>query len=39
VFHAPMVIARPTESAQSELLREVLAEIEECRRLLRVTRR
>jgi len=39
VFHAPMVIARPAESAQSELLREVLAEIEECRRLLKVTRR
>ncbi len=39
VFHAPMVIARPAESLQAEILREVLAEIEECRRLLKVTRR
>lgn len=39
VFHAPMVIARPAESLQAEMLREVLAEIEECRRLLKVTRR
>ncbi len=39
VFHAPVVIARPADSPQAELLREVLAEIAECRRLLKVTRR
>jgi hypothetical protein len=39
IFHAPMVIPRPAETPQAELLREVLAEIEECRRLLKVTRR
>ncbi|GLI93071.1 MerR family transcriptional regulator [Methylocystis echinoides] len=39
VFHAPMVIARPADTPQAEALREVLAEIAECRRLLKVTRR
>lgn len=39
VFNAPVVVGRREDMAQSELLREALAEIEECKRLLTVTRR
>ncbi len=39
VFNAPVVISRPPEADGADLLRAVLAEIEECKRLLRVTRR
>jgi DNA-binding transcriptional MerR regulator len=39
VFHAPMVIARADEAEPALFLRRVLAEIEECRRLLELTRR
>jgi DNA-binding transcriptional MerR regulator len=39
VFHAPMVIPRADEGDAALILRRVLAEIEECRRLLELTRR
>jgi DNA-binding transcriptional MerR regulator len=39
VFNAPVVVARLEDTEQAELLRRALAEIEECRRLLNVTRR
>jgi DNA-binding transcriptional MerR regulator len=39
VFHAPMVIARAGEAEPALYLRRVLTEIEECRRLLELTRR
>lgn len=39
VFHAPVAPPRREEMAQTELLRQALAEIEECKRLLNVTRR
>lgn len=39
VFNAPVVISRPPEADGADLLRAVLAEIEECKRLLLVTRR
>lgn len=39
VFHAPMVIVQPDEAEAALVLRRLLAEIEECKRLLEVTRR
>lgn len=44
IIHPPAVIAAPVvtrrlDEAQAQLLREVLAEIEECKRLLNLTRR
>lgn len=39
VFHAPMVIIQPGETEAALVLRRLLAEIEECKRLLEVTRR
>jgi DNA-binding transcriptional MerR regulator len=39
VFHAPMVIVQPGETDAEIVLRRTLAEIEECRRLLALTRR
>lgn len=39
VFHAPMVILQPGEADAERVLRRTLAEIEECRRLLELTRR
>jgi DNA-binding transcriptional MerR regulator len=38
-FHAPVVVTRRLDSDQAQRLREVLAEIEECKRLLNLTRR
>lgn len=38
-FHAPMVIVQPAENEASLVLRQIMAEIEECRRLLELTRR
>ncbi|RTL86432.1 MAG: MerR family transcriptional regulator [Hyphomicrobiales bacterium] len=39
VFNAPVVVERRPDTRQAELLRHVLAEIDECKRLLTVTRR
>lgn len=39
MFHAPMVIPRADEGDAALILRRVLAEIEECQRLLELTRR
>ncbi len=39
VFNAPVVVPRRPETEQTQLLRKALAEIEECKRLLRVIRR
>ncbi len=39
VFNAPVVIDERPDTEQVELLREVLTEIEECKRLLTITRR
>ncbi|WP_424362624.1 MerR family transcriptional regulator [Methylocystis parvus] len=39
VFNAPVVVTRRLDQEQSQILRQVLAEIEECKRLLNLTRR
>jgi DNA-binding transcriptional MerR regulator len=39
VFNAPVVVARRLDTEQAQLLRQVLSEIEECKRLLNLTRR
>ncbi|WP_442753479.1 MerR family transcriptional regulator [Methylocystis sp. JAN1] len=39
VFNAPVVVTRRLDQEQSQLLRQALAEIEECKRLLNLTRR
>lgn len=39
VFNAPVVVTRRLDQEQAVLLRDVLAEIEECKRLLTLTRR
>jgi DNA-binding transcriptional MerR regulator len=39
VFNAPVVVTRRLDQEQSQLLRHALAEIEECKRLLNLTRR
>ncbi|WP_457796871.1 MerR family transcriptional regulator [Methylocystis sp. S23] len=39
VFNAPVVVTRRLDQEQAQLLREVLTEIEECKRLLNLTRR
>ena len=39
VFNAPVIVTRRLDQEQAQLLREVLAEIEECKRLLSLTRR
>jgi DNA-binding transcriptional MerR regulator len=39
VFHAPVVVTRRIEQEKGQILRKALAEIEECRRLLNLTRR
>jgi DNA-binding transcriptional MerR regulator len=39
VFHAPVVVTRRLDQDQAQVLRKALAEIEECKRLLKLTRR
>ncbi len=39
VFHAPVVVTRLLDQDQAQILRKALAEIEECKRLLKLTRR
>lgn len=39
VFNAPVIVTRRLDQEQSQILRQVLAEIEECKRLLNLTRR
>lgn len=38
-FHAPVVVIRRLDQGQAQILRKALAEIEECKRLLNLTRR
>ena len=39
VFHAPVVVTRRLDQEQAQILRKALAQIEECKRLLSLTRR
>lgn len=39
VFHAPVVVTRRLDQEQAQILRRALAQIEECKRLLSLTRR
>lgn len=39
VFHAPVVVTRREDQGQAQNLRKALAQIEECKRLLNLTRR
>ncbi|BDV34209.1 MerR family transcriptional regulator [Methylocystis iwaonis] len=39
VFHAPVVVTRREDQGQAQILRKALAQIEECKRLLNLTRR
>ncbi|WP_330084702.1 MerR family transcriptional regulator [Methylocystis iwaonis] len=39
VFHAPVLVTRREDQGQAQVLRKALAQIEECKRLLNLTRR